>query len=370
MDDYQLCTRCVMDTTDSRISFDENGVCNHCKSYDDLVCTKWNINQYISNNSLYQLFDKIKKSQKNKKYDCLIGLSGGVDSSYIALLAKRHNLRPLCIHLDNGWNSELATYNIHGIVEKCGFDLYTHVIDWVEFRELQKAFFKADVIDLEILTDHAIFGVIIQEAKRHGIKYILSGANYSSEFVMPKTWVHRKQDLDNIKAINEKFGTKKIKTFPQVSTLKHIFIMYGLGFKVQKPLNYIEFNKEKAKIELREEFGWRDYGGKHYESIFTRLYQAHILPKKFGVDKRRPHLSSLILSKQISRDAAIEELEKPLYDEKELEEDVEYLLKKLEFSRDWFHEYLKRPGRSHYDFKTDQKLYDFLLWVKNKISKN
>ena len=353
-----------MDTTDPKITFDQEGVCNHCHSFDDMK-TGWKLEHHIQNNSLEKLFLTIGETQKHKRYDCIIGLSGGVDSSYIAYLAKKHGLRPLCVHLDNGWNSELATDNIHRIVEKCGFDLHTHVIDWQEFKELQRAFFKANVIDLEILSDHAIFGVIIQLARKYKIKYILSGANLSTEYVMPKAWVHRKQDLTNILDIFSKFGSGKIKTFPQVSTLKHVLYMYLLGHRVYKPLNLIDFKKQEAKEVLKNELGWRDYGGKHYESIFTKFYQAYILPKKFNVDKRKAHLSTLINTHQMTRDEALLELEKPLYDPIQLNQDTDFVLKKLGFTKDWFDNYLKTPAVSHYAFKTDQGIYDLMASVKS-----
>jgi N-acetyl sugar amidotransferase len=369
MKEYQICTKCVMDTTDSLITFNSDGVCNHCIEYEKLV-NSWQLPAYLKENKIQQVFSEIKKVQRKKKYDCIIGLSGGVDSSYIAYLASKHNLRPLCVHLDNGWNSELATHNIHNIVEKLNFDLYTHVIDWKEFSELQKAFFNADVIDIELLSDHAIFGVIIDLARKHGIKYILSGSNISTEAILPKSWVHRKQDLTNILDIYEKCGSStKLKTFPKVSTLKHVFLMYALGYTVIKPLNFIQFNKDEAKNLLMKELDWRDYGGKHYESIFTKFYQAYILPEKFNVDKRRAHLSTLINSGQISREDALNELKKPLYEQKELVEDKDFVLKKLNFSEAWFDSYIKRPPKSHLSFKSDQRIYNILAKVKNRFFK-
>ena len=360
MPSYQMCTRCVMDTTDPLITFDQNGVCSHCHFYERLN-QKWNLKELIAQKKLDSVFKLIKEKQKSKKYDCIIGLSGGVDSSYVAYLAHQHGLRPLCIHLDNGWNSELATYNIHAIVEKFGFDLYTHVIDWEEFRELQRAFFKASVIDIEVLSDHAIFGVIVELARNHGIKYMLSGTNFSSEAILPKAWVHRKQDLKNIKDIFKKHGQGKLKTFPQVSTLKHVFLMYGMGYKVIKPLNMIDYNKEKAKTFLMKEIGWRDYGGKHHESIFTKFYQNYILPTKFHVDKRRAHLSTLINSGQITREEALKKLEAPLYDPKELQEDQAYVLKKLNFTPEEFAAYLKAKPVPHLNYESDQFVYELMV---------
>ncbi|MFN8943348.1 MAG: N-acetyl sugar amidotransferase, partial [Pseudobdellovibrionaceae bacterium] len=344
-----ICVQCVMDTTDSQITFNEKGVCSHCQSYEAMV-PAWNLSSHLEQKSLEKLFDRIKKSGVGKEYDCLIGLSGGVDSSYLAYLVYKAGLRPLCIHLDNGWNSELAVRNIHNIVKKCNFDLHTHVLDWEEFRDLQVAFFKSNVIDLEMLSDHAIFGITVQLAKKYKIKNVLSGANISTEFVMPKSWVHRKQDLKNIVSIHQKLGEVPLKTFPQVSTLNHVMMTEVWGYQTHKPLNLIDYNKQQAKQTVIDEFGWRDYGGKHYESQFTKYYQAHILPKKFNVDKRKAHLSTLILSQQMTRAEALAELEKPLYLEADLKSDTEYVCKKLGFSLEWMEAYLKTPGVSHLSY--------------------
>ena len=361
-----ICSRCVMDTTDPQITFDEKGVCSHCRSYEKTV-QAWNLKSHLENKTLDKVFSEIKQKGQGQDFDCIMGLSGGVDSSYIAWMAKEKGLRPLCVHLDNGWNSELATANIHNIVSKLGFELYTHVIDWQEFKDLQRSYFKAHVVDIEALSDHAIFGVILKLARQHKLKYILSGANIATEAIMPSAWVHRKSDLKNIEDIQKKFGTRKLKSFPRVSTLEHVFFMFGMGYKVLKPLNWIEYNKKAAKELLIKELDWRDYGGKHYESLFTKFYQAHILPTKFNIDKRKAHLSTLINSGQISRAEALEELKKPLYPPQELEADTEYVCKKLGFSRQEFADYLKSSPRSHYEFASDQKLFDFMNWFRQAL---
>ncbi len=365
----QICRRCVMDTSDPNISFDETGVCSHCHDFDNIK-KQWNLEYHLQNKTLEKTFAEIKQKGVGQDFDCVMGLSGGVDSSYIALLAHQYGLRPLCVHLDNGWNSELATANIHHVVSELKFELYTHVIDWEEFKDLQRSYFKANVVDIEALSDHAIFGVILQLARQYKIKYILSGANIATEAVMPKAWVHRKSDLRNIKDIQKKFGTKKIKSFPQVSTLKHVFFMFGMGYKVLKPLNWISYNKQETKDLLKKELGWRDYGGKHFESLFTKFYQAHILPTKFGIDKRKAHFSTLINSGQMSREEALAALEKPLYSAQELETDTEYVCKKLGFTRQEFAEYLTTAPKSHYDFASDQKVFDVLNWVRQRLMPN
>lgn len=357
-----------MDSTDPEIQFDSAGVCSHCRSYDAFV-SNWKLSERIERRELENTFAAIKRRGQGKDYDCVMGLSGGVDSSYVALLAKEHGLRPLCIHLDNGWNSEIAVRNIHQIVERCGFDLYTHVLDWEEFKDLQISFFKAGVIDLELLTDHAIFGVILELAKKHKIDRILSGANFSTEFVMPKKWVHRKSDLRNIRGIHQRFGQRTLKTFPQVSTLSHVWGMYVKGYKVIKPLNLIHYDKAQAKEKLKAEFGWKDYGGKHYESVFTKFYQAHILPAKFDVDKRKAHMSTLICSGQLTREEALKALREPLYNPLELENDTDYVCKKLGFSREWMKEYLSSPGHQHEDYPTDEAIFKFLQWGQKILGK-
>ena len=362
---HQICSRCIMDTTDPKITFDADGVCSHCHSYDAVEKT-WPLKTYLAEDKISQVLEKVKTS-KSGQYDSIVGLSGGVDSSYVAYLAHQHGLNPLCVHLDNGWNSELAVSNIHNIVKKLNFDLHTHVIDWNEFRSLQRAFFKAHVVDIEVLSDHAICAVIINLAKKHNIKYVLSGANFATEAVMPKSWVHRKQDLKNIRHINKLYGELPMKTFPQASTLRHVLLMYGLGYKVMKPLNYIDYNKKEAMQLLKDKFDWRPYGGKHYESLFTKFYQAHILPNKFNIDKRKAHLSTLVLSKQMTREEALEELSKPLYDPEELEQDKAYVLKKLGLTPEWFEDYMKAPPRSHYEFKSDEKTFQFLALIRDRF---
>ncbi len=355
-----------MDTTDPNIRFNQQGLCNHCETFDQLK-KDWSLKTLIEEKTLEKHFAQIRQDGKGKEWDCLVGLSGGVDSSYIAWLAHKHGLRPLCVHLDNGWNSELATANIHGIVSRLGFELHTHVIDWQEFKDLQRAFFKAQVVDLEMLSDHAIFGVILKLARQYNLKHILSGANYSTEAVMPKAWVHRKSDEKNIKAIHAKHGTRKLKTFPFVSTLQHVFFMYGLRYQVHKPLNWIDYNKAEAKALLMRELGWRDYGGKHYESIFTKFYQAHILPTKFNIDKRKAHLSTLINSDQITREQALLELQAPLYSPQDLETDTDYVCKKLGFTRAELEEYLHSAPVAHSSYASDQPIYDVLYWIRENI---
>lgn len=338
------------------ISFDEKGVCNYCNDYFQKVKTlgdKENRKKVLKSK-----LEEIREYGKNKKYPCILGVSGGVDSSYLAYWLTQQQIKPLLVHFDNGWNSELATKNIELLCDKLNLDLYTYVMDWPEFRELQKAYFRADVVDIEALTDHGIMGTIYMMAKKYKIKYIISGFNISTESVMPKGWTHPKDDFRNIQDIVKKHGKTKIKKFPHVTFFQKILHHFYYKFEKVNILDYIDYNKEKAKEILKNEIGWRDYGGKHYESLFTRFYQSYILPKKFNIDKRYAHISNLLCSGQITKEEALKELEKPLYDENTIKQEIDIVLKKLEFSKEEFENYMKRPPRSHSEFATEKAYWD------------
>jgi N-acetyl sugar amidotransferase len=354
---YMQCSKCIMDTADDPyIAFDEKGICYYCHFYEREAATfirtgdegKEQINKTI---------DQIKSYGHNKKYDCLIGLSGGIDSSYVAYLAKQYNLRPLCVHFDNGWNSELAVMNIHHIVNKLGFDLETYVIDWEEFKDLQLAYLKASVIDIEVLTDHAIYGSMFKIAKQNDIKYILGGHNVATEGILPFHWIYHKKDHINIKAIHKKFGQQQLKTFPFLDKKMKRFITNS-GVEFVNYLNWKSYVQDEVKSILQKELDWKDYGGKHYESIWTRFYQGYILPVKFGVDKRKAHLSTLICSGQISRENALEEIKNSSYDQKQLKIDKEFILKKLGLTASAFDALMRLPIRNHREFDTEGSLFN------------
>ncbi|MCA9482386.1 MAG: N-acetyl sugar amidotransferase [Nitrospina sp.] len=365
---YHICTRCILDTSDRDIEFDDNGVCNHCREFDTIVQNRGPGSEQ-SQKSLETLCERIRAEGEGKPYDCLVGLSGGVDSSYVAYLAKQYRLRPLAVHFDNGWNSELAVKNIHRIVSTLEFDLQTYVIDWEEFRDLQRSFIKAGVIDIEMLTDHAIFASLFRISRENDIKYILSGVNVATESGMPRSWTWFKQDFRNIKAIHDRFGDVRLKTFPRVGTLKWLYLTFiSRDFYFVDILNYVNYEKEKAMTVLEDKLGWQYYGGKHYESLFTQFYQAYILPEKFKVDKRRVHLSSLIRNGEITRDEALQEMEKPLYDPKLLKAHKEYVLKKLGFSEEEFGRIMREPPRDHDFYPTSQSIIDVLKKIKKMIS--
>lgn len=352
-----------MDTSgDDQITFDERGACNYCNTYDrlhaDLVPDPATAADLLASKIV-----EIRRAGEGRPYDSIMGLSGGVDSSYLAHVAKQQGLRPLCIHFDNGWNSEMAVQNIHHIVHKLGFDLETYVIDWDEFRDLQRAYLKAGVIDIEALTDHAIFASMYRLAFRMGIRYVLSGSNVVTEGILPYHWTHRKSDYINIIDIHRRFGTLPLKSFPLIDKKTKDRIRKW-GLETVELLNWIPYDKDQAKALLQRELGWQDYGGKHYESIFTKFYQAYILPVKFGVDKRKAHLSTLICSGQISRDQALQELTMPLYDPDELRNDKEYVIKKLGFTEAEFDGMMASKPVPHAAFEVEGSIFHYYPLLK------
>lgn len=346
------CSKCVLDQHDDpSIFFDEQGVCNHCRSYEKTYIENWPSKEALAQIHL-QKIEEIKASKGNRKYDCILGLSGGVDSSYLAYLAKQWGLNPLLVHFDNGWNSELAVQNIQGIVEATGFDLYTYVVDWEEFKDLQLSYIKSGVLDWEIPTDHGFLAMLYQQAFKRNINYILSGHNYATEAILPKCMRWSKLDVANILDIHKQYGSVPLKTFPLLPFYKAIYFAKIRKFNVYSPLNYIDYQKDKAKEIIKKEFGWKDYAGKHYESIFTRFYQGYVLVKKFGFDKRKAHYATLINSKQISKEQALEELKKPAYDPIQYQEDLNFVLKKLDLSATDFENIMQSPPVSHLAFKS------------------
>lgn len=365
---YQICTRCVMDTTAPDIEFDDEGVCNFCKDYEER-CNHVVFEDHDSKSAKRKaLIEKIKKDGIGKEYDCIVGVSGGVDSSYVLHLAIQEGLRPLAVHMDNNWNSELAVNNINNLITSLGVDLYTHVIDWEEYRELMQSFFDADVIDLELLYDNAMTAVNYNLARKYGIKYLLSGSNLATEGIkMPQGWNWIKTDARNIRAI-AKTRNVKIKTFPIISTLE--FVINRVIRKIQwvSILDLYDYNKEDALALLEQNYGYKRYPYKHYESIFTRFYQGYILPEKFGVDKRKLHLSTLIMSKQITRDQAVEALKDNPYPEiDKLEEDKEYFLKKMKWNVTKLGIYISKPEVNHIAFSSEYIIWQFFRKIKRKF---
>jgi N-acetyl sugar amidotransferase len=350
---YRQCSITVMDNiADPDIRFDADGICNYYHEY-KAAEKEGVLKGEAGEEKIRQLTEKIKADGKGKPYDCLIGLSGGVDSTYVAWLVKQLGLRPLAVHLDNGWNSELAVKNVENIISRLGFDLYTLVVNWEEFRDIQLSYLKASVVDIEVVSDHAIFATMYKLAREKKIGYIISGTNIVTEYIMPPSWLYHKMDFANLKDIHDHYGTVRLKTYPTFDFRKYVYYSAVLRLTPISILNYVPYEKKKIKEIIKSELGWRDYGGKHYESIFTKFYQAYILPEKFHIDKRKAHLSTLICSGQMTREEALKELEQPLYPPADLREDMEYVLKKLGLSAEEFGAIMKMPPRNHREFKTD-----------------
>jgi len=360
-----------MDTTAVEIEFYDDGRCNFCKNYDE------NITRDLHDDAegaaqLESMIQEIKRRGKNKQYDCLIGLSGGVDSSYVAyLVARKYGLRTLAVHLDNGWNSELSVANIEKLVKTLDIDLHTHVLDWNEFRDIQASFLKSSISNVEIPTDHAIWAVLIKTAAKMNISYIIAGNNVVTESIMPESWLYGSKDSKLIRSIHKRFGEVKMRTFPYLSTFDYVQNLLVRGIRWVPILNYIDFNKAAAKQLLIDELGWRDYGGKHYESIFTRFFHAYYLPTKFGYDLRKSYNSALVCSGQITRDQALAELREAPAPAQMIAQDRAYVLKKLGLSEEQFAGILRAPNKTADDYPNNSKLWErfggLVRWARNRI---
>lgn len=354
---YQICTATVMDTSDPGITFDESGVSNHAY----LARWRWNNEVFHGDDAATRLagwVERMKRDGKRREYDCIIGLSGGVDSSFVAAKVVDLGLRPLAVHLDNGWNSELAVSNIEQIVKRLGIDLFTHVVDWEEIKDLQRAYFKASVMDLECVSDHAINAILLRMANHHGVKYVVQGGNVATESILPASWIHDKRDGLNVAAIHAAFGERKLRTYPLMRPAELTYRLLVRRLRFFPILNHLEYRHAEVVAELKSRLGWRPYGRKHGENRFTRFFQEYYLPKKFGIDKRRAHLSSLIVSGQITRDQALAALERPLYAAGEDEADLAFVAKKLDFTPAELSGLIAQPKRRHTDYPNVAWMFD------------
>lgn len=374
IENLRQCASCVMDSTDPDIQFDKDGVCNYCLNYSyrkglfvpDKITQKQQLDELVR---------FCRNNGKDKVYDCVIGVSGGVDSTYVAYLVKQLGLRPLAVHLDNGWNSELAISNIRSTLQKLEIELHTFVLDWEEFRDLQLAFLRASTPDSEIPTDHAIVALLRKIANDEDIP-VIWGVNFSSESILPQAWSQGHMDWTYIRNVNRKFGERRLKTFPHYSIWKLIYYNRFRRQRLFNILNLIDYNKEEAKRLLLSELGWRDYGGKHYESVYTRIFQSYILPVKFGFDKRKAHYSSLILAEQMSRSEALRLLEIPPFDKETIESDIQYLVKKLKITQDVFNGIMALPPKTYHDYRSkwvdplkraEKIIFRLLISAKKKV---
>lgn len=355
---YRICQNCIMDTSDSGITFDEQGICDYCNNYKTKILPNWHPNEF-GYKQLLKVVDQIKKDGEGKTHDCIIGISGGVDSSYLAYIAKEKlNLRPLLYHVDAGWNSQQAVNNIEKMTDKLKLDLHTDVVNWPEMQDLQLAFFKAQVPHVDTPQDHAFFASMYNFAAENGFKYILNGGNYSTECVRePLEWHYHASDLTQIKDIHEKFGKVPLKTFPLCDILKYkIYYRFFKGVKVVRPLNFMRYIKDEAMQELVDKFGWQRYAHKHYESRFTRFYEGYWLPTKFGFDKRRAHFSSLILTNQMTREEALLKISKNAYDDATIEQDFAYIATKLGIEVSDLRALMNGENKSYKDYKSNMNI--------------
>lgn len=357
---YCICTNCIMDTSDSNITFDERGWCDYCNNYHRNILPNWHPDER-GEREMQAVAAGIREEGKDRDHDCIIGVSGGVDSSYVAYLAKEKlGLRPLIFHVDAGWNSQQSVNNIEKMVDGLGLDLHTEVVNWEEMKDLQRAFFKAQVPHLDTPQDHAFFAALYNFAAEHSFKYVITGANYSTECVRePLEWHYHASDLRQLKDIHRRFGERPLSTFPMADIFKFkIYYRFVKGMRVVKPLNNFPYLKDQAMQELADKFGWQKYAHKHYESRFTRFYEGYWLPTKFGYDKRRAHFSSLILTKQLSRDEALEKIAQPAYDEESMRQDFEYVATKLDMTVPEMQELLEGPNKTYRDYSHSMALID------------
>jgi N-acetyl sugar amidotransferase len=352
-----------MDTSVPDIEFDEQGRCNYCNEFLENFAHLRDKPAASREHDLQAFVDRVKAAGRSKRYDCVVGVSGGVDSSWALVQAVKLGLRPLAAHMDNGWNSELAQNNIASLVRTLGVDLYTHVIDWDEYRDLMQAFFDADVLDVELLYDNAMIAVNYRQAARYGVKFILAGSNQATEGMrMPGGWNWLKYDRRNIEALGRRNSVRRLRSFPAIGTVGFLWNEFVRGIRWIPFLDYLDYNKQHALGILQRDYGYKPYLFKHYESVFTRFYQGYILPQKFGVDKRRVHLGTLVASGQMTREQALSQLDGIAYaSEKALQEDQQYFMKKMGWSADELADYIARPGRSHAAYPSEKPLWDWVF---------
>ncbi|MEZ8292913.1 N-acetyl sugar amidotransferase [Vibrio splendidus] len=369
MSSLVTCTNCVMDTTDSKIIFDDNGVCDHCNDFYENVEPNWHTDEKGSK-ELESIISKIKKDGEGRDFDCIMGMSGGADSSYLLHVAvNKYGLRPLVFHVDGGWNSDDAVHNINVMIDKLGLDLYTEVINWEEMKDFQLAFFKSSLPNIDIPQDHAFVATLYDYAAKYDIKYIVNGGNISTECVRnPLEWLYYGTDMSLLRDIRTRFSKNPMKTYPFSSVLRHkIYLRYIKKVQVVKPLNYFPYIKSDAVKLLEKEYGWRAPVQKHFESRFTRFYEGYWLPKKFGYDTRKVQLSSLILTNQLTREEALEILSKPALTEAQARQEFEYVANKLGISESELQGYLEQPNKTYKDYSNQETLFNFgakvLRWI-------
>ncbi len=364
---YRACSRCIMDSrADPAIVVDADGLCNHCRRYDALAGARM-VRGEAGRRELERTVGRIRDAGRGRDYDCIIGVSGGVDSTYVAYLVRRLGLRPLAVHFDNGWNSELAVKNIEQVLKRLDIDLMTHVVDWEEFRDLQLAFLRASTPDGEVPTDHAIQALLWREAVRHGVRHIVSGMNFATESISIADWSYGHSDWRYIRSVHARFGSRRLSTYPRYGLGYLLYVNAVRRIRIVSVLNYVDYDKQAAMKVLRDELGWQHYGGKHHESIYTRFYQGYVLPRKFGVDKRYGHLSDLVNAGQLTREQALAEIAQPPYPEALQQQDLEYVTRKLGLTRPQFDAIMRAPVKSFRDYPNSYERVQMLRHGVNRL---
>lgn len=356
----QICTNCVMDTTDCKIVFDDRGVCDHCNAFYQHTLPNWRTDEH-GRRELDEVVAKIRAAGVGRDFDCIIGMSGGIDSSYLTYVAKEQlGLRPLVFHVDAGWNSQIAVNNIEKLIDGLGLDLYTEVIDWEEMKDLQRAFFRSGVPHVDTPQDHAFFATMYKFAVQYDVKYILTGANLSTECVRnPVEWMYYQSDSTQLRDIHRRFGSRPLVNFPVTSILWHkVYLPYVKGIRVVRPLNHVPYVKHEAVAFLRDRFGWQPYPQKHFESRFTRFYESYWLPTRFGYDVRKVQYSSLILTGQMTREEALAKLREPPFDAATIEQEFEFVATKLGMTVDELRACHRLPKKTYRDYRSQAWIYD------------
>lgn len=367
-DNYKICTRCIMDTTDPDITFDRNGVCSNCRQYDNNAAL-YGYKKGKSEKALKQLVRQMKKEGKGKEYDCILGISGGVDSAYMAYAAAKLGLRVLAVHVDAGWNTDIAVENIKKMCDSLKLDLHTVVIDWPAMKKIQRAYMFSGLPNLDVPQDHVFLAAMYQYAHKYKVKYMLNGSNLATEGILPRAWGYAAIDFRNIKSVYKKYGGEKkaLKKYPHFGILRYIY--YQKTVTRVNLLNYIPYSKKAAMRTLEKNFGWKYYGGKHFESTFTKFFQSYYLPEKFGYDKKRAHLSSLIVGGEMTREEALEEMDDTsAYTKEQMMEDLGYILKKLDISQAEWEQIMRAPVKSEDDYANSKKMIYFFTTVKRKLA--
>ena len=359
--DSIICKRCVMDSSDKAIYFNADGICDHCLTFDREIMPVWN-NGVGRDEELKLIVDGIKKNGAGEDFDCILGMSGGIDSSYLLYLAKEKlGLRPLVFHVDAGWNSQIAVNNIERLVDGLNLDLFTEVINWRDMQSLQRSFFKAGVPHVDVPQDHAFFATMYKFASKHNIKNIITGGNYSTECVRnPKEWMYYQSDSIQLRDIHKKHGEPSLQNYPLTNILWHkLYLPYFKGIKLHRLLDFMPYDKEEATKFLVDNYGYQRYPQKHFESRFTRFYESYWLPTKFGYDTRKVQFSSLILTDQMTREEALKELSKPAYDPETVHHEFEYVASKLDWSIEQLKSCLHAPNKTYKDFANQETIYNF-----------